>query len=249
MLFKCAAGVAGRVGRCAIVVLAFGPACAGLAFGQSIAPKKETRDAGSCTGVISAIGDTLAVSKFGFFGNEESKVPIDTWRIDDLVFSRISAVLGSHSNLKRVSVSKGAFAVLEGDHNPLYNSTDDVKAILGRIATTTRCDRYIVVMKTTVNFKNSQRLDGLGILSQGDGYSAWAEFTINLYDGQNFSLLGKHPAVTGKKNFLGVDVKPYRKVDQTWWPAGATPTPAARDGFRSLVMESLEATVPKLLND
>jgi hypothetical protein len=105
-------------------------------------------------------------------------------------------------------------------------------------------------MKTTIRFKSAQRLDGLGILSQGDQYSAWAEFTMNVYDGQNFSLLAKHPAVTGQKNFLGVDMKPYRKVDETWWPiAGTTLSPVARDGFRSLVMESLEATILKLSNN
>jgi hypothetical protein len=248
---KSAAIIAGLVRGCAVVVLGFLLASAGLAFGQSIAPKNETRkDVGKCVGVVSAIGDTLAVSKFGFFGNEESKLPIDAWRIDDLVFSEISTALGTHSNLKRVSVPKGAFAVLEEYHNPFYNSTDDVRAILGRITATTKCDQYIVVMKTTIKFKNTQHLDGLGILSQGDQYSAWAEFTMNIYDGQNFSLLAKHPAVTGQKNFLGVDMKPYRKVDETWWPtAGATLSPAARDGFRGLVMESLEATVPKLLNN
>lgn len=251
MPLKNAAGIAGLVRGGAVVVLGFVLAFAGLAFGQSIAPKKETtKDVGKCVGVISAIGDTLSVSKSGFSGNEESKLPIDTWRIDDLVFSKISAVLGTHSNLKRVSVPKRAFAVLEEDHNPFYSSTDDMRAILGRITATTKCDQYIVAMKTTLKFKSAQRLDGLGILSQGDRYSAWAEFTINVYDGQNLSLLAKHPAVTGQKNFLGVDMKPYRKVDETWWPtAGATLSPAARDGFRSLVMESLEATVPKLLNN
>jgi hypothetical protein len=111
MPLKSVAVIAELVRRCAIAVLAFVPAFAGLAFGQSIAPKKETmRDVGKCVGVISAIGDTLSVSKFGFFGNEESKLPIDTWRIDDLVFSKISAVLGARSNLKRVSVPKRAFA-------------------------------------------------------------------------------------------------------------------------------------------
>jgi len=251
---KRAAVIAGLVWRYTVVLLvAFVPVFASLAFAQSTVPKKEARkDVGKCVGVISAIGDTLSVSKTGFtvFNNEDSKLPIDAWRIDDLVFSRISAVLGKQFNLKRVSVPKGAFAVLEEDHSPLYDPAEDVRSILGRVTTATKCDQYIVAMKTNIKFQTGQRIDGLGLHSQGGQYSAWAEFTMNIYDGQNFSLLAKHPAVTSEKNFLGRNMKPYRKVDETWWPtADATLSPAAKDGFRSLVPESLDATVPELLNN
>jgi hypothetical protein len=253
MPHKRAAVIAGLICRCIVVALALAPVFAGLAFAQSTAPKKEARkDVGKCVGVVSAIGDTLTVSKTGFtvFNNEDSKLPIDAWRIDDLVFSKISAVLGAQFNLKRVSVPKGAFAVLETDHYPFYDSADDIRAILGRITTATKCDQYIVVMKTNLSFQTGQRIDGLGIHSQGGRYSAWAEFTINIYDGQNFSLLAKHPAVTGRKNFLGRNIKPTREVDETWWPtSGATLSQTAKDGFRALVLESLEATVPELLNN
>jgi len=114
----------------------------------------------------------------------------------------------------------------------------------------TKCDQYIVVMKTNIRFRNGQRIDGLGIHSQGGRYPAWAEFTMNIYDGQNFSLLAKHPATTGRKNFLGRNMKPYREVDETWWPAAnATVSATAKDGFRTLLLESLDATVPELLNN
>jgi hypothetical protein len=245
MPLKTATAIAGLVWRYTVAV----PACvlvfASLAFAQSATPKKEARkDIGKCVGVVSTIGDTLTVTKTGFtvFNNEDSKLPIDAWRIDDLAFSKVSAVLGKHFNLKRVSVPKGAFAVLEEHHSPLYDSAEDIRAILGRITTTAKCDQYIVVMKTKISFQNGQRIDGLGIHSQGSRYSAYAAFTINIYDGQNFSLLGKHPAVTGRKNFLGVDIKPYREVDETWWPtADAMLSPTAKDGFRGLVLESAGA--------
>lgn len=147
MPLKSAAAIAGLVRRSAVVMLAFVPIFASVAFAQSTAPKKEARkDTGKCVGVVSAIGDTLTVTKTGFtvFNNEDSKLPIEAWRIDDLVFSKISAVLGTHFNLKRVSVPKGAFAVLEEDHNPFYDSAEDIRTILRRITTATKCDRYIV---------------------------------------------------------------------------------------------------------
>lgn len=230
----------------AVVALACTVAYAGSASGQSIAPR---RDAGKCVGVISAIGDTVAVAKIGFtvFNNESFKVPIDAWRIDDLVFSKIASVLGGRSNLKRVSVPKGAFAALEEGYSPFSDPAEGAGTILAKIIPTPRCDRYIVVMKTRRALKTGQRVDGFGLSFQGNQYYASAAFSLNIYDGQNFALLKKHPALTGEKNFLGRRIAPGREVDAAWWPtAHGTFGPAARDGFRSFVLESLEATVPEL---
>lgn len=241
--------IAGLFRRCALVALACAPVCVGPASGQSVAPKKE---AGRCVGVISAIGDTVAVAKTGFtvFNNENFKVPIDTWRIDDLVFSRISSALGRRSNPKRVSVPKGSFAALGEGYSPLSDPAEDARAILAKVITTPRCDRYIVVMETRLALKTGQRIDGLGIAFQGNQYFASAAFALNIYDGQTFALLEKHQALTGEKNFLGRRIMPGRTVDETWWPtAGGTLGPAARDGFRSFVLEALEATVPELSSD
>jgi len=240
--------IARVVRRCAVVALACAPVYVGSASGQSIAPRK---DAGRCVGVISAIGDTVAVAKTGFtvFNNENFKVPIDAWRIDDLVFSKISSVLGGRSNLKRVSVPKGSFAALEEGYSPFSDPAEDARAILAKVITAPRCDRYIVVMKTRRALKTGQRIDGLGLTLQGNQYFASAAFALNIYDGQNFALLEKHQALTGEKNFLGRRIVPGREVDATWWPTtNGTLGPAARDGFRGFVLESLEATVPELSN-
>src|SRR5689334_21925649 len=132
-------------------MLAFVGIFASSAFGQATAPRKEIKqDNGKCTGVVSAIGDMLSLTTIGFtvFNNDDSKLPIDAWHIDDLVFGKISAVFGKRVNLKRVTVPREAFAVLQSDQSLLHNSADDVRAMLGKITATTRCDRYIVVMKT-----------------------------------------------------------------------------------------------------
>ncbi|MCO5093124.1 hypothetical protein [Bosea sp. (in: a-proteobacteria)] len=248
MPLKTVAVIAGLVRRCAVVALACAPVYAGPASGQSIAPRKDT---GKCVGIISAIGDTVAVAKTGFtvFNNENFKVPIDAWRIDDLVFSKISSVLGRRSNLKRISVPQGSFAVLEEGYRPFSDPAEEARAILAKVITAPRCDRYIVVMKIRMALKTGQRVDGLGLSFQGNQYYASAAFSLNVYDGQNFALLEKHQALTGEKNFLGRRLVPGREVDKTWWPtANGTLGPAARDGFRSFVLESLEATVPELSN-
>jgi hypothetical protein len=221
---------------------------------KQVAPKQvPAAQDGKCVGVVSAIGDTLTLAKVGFtvFNNESSKVPIDSWRIDDLVFSKVSAVHGKRFNLKRVGVAKGAFAVIEEDHHPFYEPTEDVTAVVRKITPPTRCDRYIVVTKTSITFKAGARIDGLGIHTERFQYSTYALFTMNIYDGRNFSVLAKHPASNGK-NFLGRNQLPVEKVDETWWPAApadAATNPKIRDGFRALVEKSLDVTVPQLLSD
>ena len=195
----------------------------------------------------------LRLVKVGFtvFNNEQSVVPINSWGIDDLVFNKVSAVYGKRVNLKRVSVAKGAFAVIEEDHHPFYEPTEDITAVVRKITTPTKCDRYIVVTKTNVVLKAGQRLDGLGIFTGRFQYSATAHFTMNIYDGRNFSVLAKHPASIGK-NYLGFNAIPAQKVDETWWPAApadAATNPKIRDGFRALVEKSLDVTVPQLLSD
>jgi hypothetical protein len=202
---------------------------------------------GKCVGVVSAIGDTLTSAKIGFtvFNNEESKVPIDGWRIDDIVFGKVTTVLGRPFNLKRVSVPKGAFAVIEEDHGPFYNSAEDVRSILRKVTMATKCDQYIVI-KTAVQLRGGLRVHGLGI-EAGGRYFLDALFTVNLYDGKDFSLLAQHPASIGR-NFLGVSMKPMREVDETWWPASdAAQSAKLRDGIRALVEESLDTTLPEIL--
>ena len=100
-------------------------------------------------------------------------------------------------------------------------------------------------------FKAGLRIDGLGILTERFQYSAGAHFTMNIYDGRNFSVLSKHKPSIGK-NYLGFHACPVQKVDETWWPAepaDAAKSPKIRDGFRALVEKSLDVTVPQLLGD
>ena len=208
---------------------------------------------GNCVGVVSAIGDSMNLVKVGFtvFNNDQIKVAIDSWGIDDLVFNKVAAVHGKRFNLKRVSVAKGAFAVIEEYHGPFYEPTEDITSVVRKITTSTKCDRYIAVTKTNIPIKAGLRIDGLGIHTERFQYSAYAAFTMNIYDGRNFSVLSKHPASIGK-SALGGNKMPIQKVDETWWPAepaDAAKSPKIRDGFRALVEQGLDVTVPQLLSE
>jgi hypothetical protein len=148
---------AGHIG----FTLAFAVAGAISTPGQAATPKA---DGGTCLGVVSAIGDALTLTKIGFtvFNNEQNKLSIEPWRIDDVVFGKITAALGKRATLKRVSFPKGSFALLEQDHNPFYNPVEDIGAILRKITTSTKCSQYLVVVKTSLVLQDShQRIDGL----------------------------------------------------------------------------------------
>ena len=184
---------------------------------------------------------------FTVFNNEQNKVSIEPWRIDDVVFGKITAALGKRVTLKRVSFPTGSFVFLEQDHNPFYNPVEDIGAVLRKITTSTKCSQYLVVVKTFLVLQDShQRIDGLGIERVGS-YSLHALFTVYLFDGQNFSSLAQYKPSIGR-NFLGVDKIPMRGVDETWWPAtDVAQNSKLRDGIRTLVEQGMDGALQQLL--
>jgi hypothetical protein len=174
-------------------------------------------------------------------------VSIEPWRIDDVVFGKITSALGKRVTLKRVSFPTGSFALLEQDHSPFYNPVEDIGAILRKITTSTKCSQYLVVVKTYLVLQDShQRIDGLGIERVGR-YFLHALFTVHLYDGQNFSSLAQYKPSIGR-NFLGVDKMPMREVDETWWPAtDIVQNSKLRDGIRALVEQGTDGALQQLL--
>jgi hypothetical protein len=229
-----------RMGRTAFPFI-FIPAA--IAVAQPAPPKTDDK---SCVGVVSAVGDTLATTKLGFFSNEENRFPIDAWHIDDIVFDKIASALGRRTNVKRVSVPKGSFAVLEQDHGPFYSPDEDIRAVLQRITASAKCAQYIAVVKTSLQFKNSQRVDGLGIQAAGGQYYLWALFTVELHDGRSLALIAKYPPSIGV-NFLGRKQMPSREVDATWWPtSNAQQNTKLRDGLRALVEKGLDGSLSDL---
>ena len=119
-------------------------------FARSHAKPKAAADNGKCIGVVSAIGDTFSLQKIGItvFGNELNTVPIDSWQIDNLVIGKISAFLSKAWTVRRISYPKGAFSSLDERQHPLfYNYEEDLKGVVRRVTSSTKCDHYVVVVK------------------------------------------------------------------------------------------------------
>jgi hypothetical protein len=252
-----------------VLIFAFAPAAhaqttAPKARAQATAPKAGAQatapknDGGSCVGVVSAIGDTLTLKKVSgavLYLIEERRAAIDSWRIDDFVVGKVSAVLGKQLNLRPVNYPKGAFAPLDEKQAEPHDRNEDVKAILQRITATTKCDHYIAILKTYGRLGTGRlSAGGLGIF-YGAGivfsnYRLYAVYTVRVYDGQNFSILAQKAASIGQLAAFTGFPGPSREVDETWWPTStsdAAQSVKLRDGIRALVEQSLEMTLPELL--
>jgi hypothetical protein len=222
--------------------------------------KPSAADGGKCIGVVSAIGDTFFSRKIGItvFGNGQSTAPVESWHVDDVVVSKISAFLSKGWTVRRINYPKGAFASLDGQHALFYNYDDDLQGIVRRVTSSTRCDHYVVVVKGSSSFGTSnQSIYGLGIVEAtsilGASDYIHALFTIRIYDGQTFAMLSQRGASIEKWNLLS-DFKgpgihgPYRAVDNSLWPqSDAAQSTKLRDGIRSLVEQALDATMPDVL--
>src|SRR5579864_9621074 len=72
-------------------------------------------------GVISAVGDTLTLTRAGLtgLGNGEQRVySIESWGIDDLIVGRAGSLLSGRFQVKQVTYKRAAFAALERN-NPV----------------------------------------------------------------------------------------------------------------------------------
>jgi hypothetical protein len=222
--------------------------------------KPAVADNGKCIGVVSAIGENFILKKIGItvFGNEQRSAPIDSWHIDDVVVSKVSAFLSKSWTVRRINYPKGAFSSLEEEHSLFYNGNDDLLGIVRRVTSSTRCDHYVVVVKTGHTLANSnQSIYGLGILEAdsllGPSDYLHALFAIKVYDGQTFAVIGQQAVFIERRNlisdFMGPAIHgPFRVVDQSWWPqSDPAQSTKLRDGIRSLVEKGLDATMPDIL--
>lgn len=272
MTSRIAAEITGLAVRCAAIALLFLFAFGGAGIAQqatkpkprpavSAQPAKpNVADSGKCIGVISAIGDTLFLRKVGItiFGNEQNTAPVESWHIDDVVFGKISTYLSKSWTVRRINYPKGAFASLDGQHPLFYNYNDDLQGIVRRLASSTRCDHYVVVVKGSSQVgTNNQSVYGLGIVEttsiMGVDDFVHALFTIKIYDGQTFAILGQRGARIEKwslvSDFTGPPIGgPVHAVDRSWWPqSDAAQSTKLRDAIRSLVEQALDATMPEIL--
>jgi hypothetical protein len=210
-------------------------------------------DGRPCIGVVSRLGESFTVKKVGIvvFQNEEHELPVEAWRIDDLVVSRITDFLKGQVAVRHISYPRGTFASLD-EPQPFRNYEADFGAILRTLTTGTHCARYIVVTRGGSRLGSSnQGIDGLGIVSAGglvSNVNLHALFVLSLYDGDSFQRLRYKVGTLGQPTFLATIRGPHREVDKSFFPESLDIARDAnlRDATRELLRQGLDMTLPEL---
>jgi hypothetical protein len=227
---------------------------------KKAAPKPlEPAIAGPCRlGVIAALEDKFSVQKIGItvFGNEETEVPVD-WGLNDIVAERVRAAAGG-AGVRRIAYPKGAFAPYYERSEALFRIPDDkLTPIVRQVASSTDCERYLVVTTLSVQLNGSnQSLDGIGILDGRGPFghpTLFTFFMLTIFDGKTFEIRRNPFSDLGKtlaRSFTLQKPNPLSQLDD-----GAFPQPAAaaaqntmlRDRIRVLLAEKLDKTLPDVL--
>jgi hypothetical protein len=217
--------------------------CAG-GLGAPTADASKTIAHAKTVGVISAVGNKFALQKMGItvFGNELNEVAINSWGIDDLVASKVSALLSRRYAVRRITPAAA---------DPNAGPEDIVR----KVAASQKYDLYVVVIRSTAPVGTSnQTVTGLGMIETGgainpDNVTLFAITTVAVFDGRTLERLGWQRTGVDGISFTKTINAPTRTLDHTWWPA----TPQAvnneklRTATRALVEQSLATTVPQMM--
>jgi hypothetical protein len=184
-------------------------------------------------------------------------VPVDSWRIDDLVVAKVGGVFGKRAVVKRIPYRKEAFAALLETPPPLRMFRDTDKEIgdgVRTLAAGTHCDIHLFVARAYYNFsQTNQTIGGIGVLHTGSvlftNVNAYALFTVRLYDGETFKLVKRANAPSGDSIFMETIHGPHRKLDESAWPdppANAVQNAKLRETIRELVAQGMDAALAEL---
>jgi len=232
------------------VVLACTPS---LAQRVSAAPVKTVA-------VISAVGHTLTEKTIGFmvFSNDEQKVDISDWKIDDYVTEQVGALL-ARSGFRVVQV---AYDWHEFDTHGGGLFGDDVSAAIPKrvraMALVDGPDLYVVISRSVgpdALFQTNQNFDGLGVCRRSVlGHAStgiYAYFAISVVDGHTFKGIDTEIATSPNPgNLFGRSV-PVQHIGLQDVPdslSSLSPKQMddVRDALKILIDSALNSTYPRI---
>jgi hypothetical protein len=198
--------------------------------------------------VISAIGDKFTVKKIGMtvFGNDENEFPIDAWRIDEFVVSKVRGVLAGRFEVRPVAYQRST----DPNNTTPVKMVESVRAQSGAAD----IDAYIVVTKSGGPYGTSnQSLHGLGIVETSGLAAAvyvYALYQVTVVDGRNSAVIATTSAIPLSQMLVSFESipGPSRKVDQSWMPAAfdATQSVQLKGAITELLDRNLPGTIASL---
>jgi hypothetical protein len=219
---------------------------------------------GRCIGVIPHIGDRFVVQTIGVMvlGNDLKEVPIESWGLDDLAVARVRAAAGAGIAVRRIAYLANAFEPFDHPPSRLFRDAEkDLKSVVQAIAGAGGCERYVVVVKDTNGDRlTNQSFTGIGIFSRAGGYvHLFALTALSVFDGHTFEVLKKHVGSPVEEK-VGSNPTLYERMrtspmrgpnlalkEDFPWPPAPDAIMGLRDATRALLAESLDKTLPDLL--
>jgi hypothetical protein len=210
-------------------------------------------------GIISAVGDTLTLTKAGLTGfrDNEQSFPIEPWGVDDLIVSRANELLSRHFSVRPVTYRRAAFAELEQDHpfgvvNALNRLRGDslVADLVRTNATPQGLDAYVVVTKArSPHGSRGRKVTGVGIISNAALLSTYTQvhalYVIRVIDGHSFKMIDKRSAAPLNNADMVRLEGPTRLVDDTFLPT--TSGVIENEKLKAAVIDLVERSLPTTL--
>jgi hypothetical protein len=227
---------------------------------------------GPCIGVIPHLRDRFAVQTIGLtmFGNDLKDVPIEPWGLDDLVVARVRAAAGTRIAVRRIAYPANAFEPYDNPPNRLFrDASKDLKDVVQSIAGAGGCERYVVVVNNEIGFSDTnQTVKGIGIVNRGVSTYLYALTALFVFDGRTFDVLKKGVGAIDEEKIVpdplvnallrrnpirgpSHELKEFRRTSEPdavfIWPPTHDTVMGLRDATRTLLAESLDNALPKLL--
>lgn len=235
--------------------LAFGLACAALAFGSAVAARAADADKYAdvhTIGVIDMVSNDLNLQTMGLmvFDNSSRTVHTD-WDMQGVIFRRIAGMLQGRFALRPVSAPADAFSNLDVG---LFGS---YQRVMGkRVAALPRVegvDAYLIVFASNGLMRSSDR-QGLfayhdaGLLV-GSGTVVQASYYIAIYNAATGALYGGSAGHMPTAGTFSGHGPPMEVCADGFWPGSPEPLSAAQSGMiHREIVSLLERTLPYALS-
>ena len=209
-------------------------------------------------GIISAIGDELTLTQAGLtgFADNEQRFSIESWGVDDLIVTRVSALLAPRFQVQPVSYPRAVFAARQRDApiaamNLLRD--DPIKEFVRTQVSPPGVDAYIVITKATSKYGSRGRtVAGIGIVNRGAVFGSYVQlhalYVITMIDGHELKAIGKRTAPPLGNDDIVKLPGPSRQVDASLLPT-ATNVPASNEALKAAVIDLIERSLPATLQD
>ncbi|WP_249139450.1 hypothetical protein [Bradyrhizobium japonicum] len=225
---------------------------------------------GSCGfGVVVTTGDEFTVLTTGLtvFQNKKMVIPIPGWGLNDLIFARTRAAIPAGVSVLRIPYNPAKFPPRDESKDTLKDRlfrdlNAELAGYMREVVKGTNCRHYIQILNSISPIGTSNyTIRGFGILNQdvvlGRRIYLYALAFIRIFDGRDFSVVRQSSALINVhhslvvQRLLGRQISgPYRELPAETFPTrpeDAADNPALRDGVRAMLAESLDKTLPFML--